>query len=269
MLAENQPNNWNREPIRIGMIVPSSNVTMEREIPAMLHRREQIAPETFSFHSSRVRMRSVTREELAAMNAQAARACQELADASIEILTYACLVAVMVEGRGAHREAEQKLTSMLAESGCHASVVSSAGALVDTLHAISARRIGVIAPYADDLANQVCDYISAEGVRIEGVRNLSVTNNTAVGRLDPANLLPLARELPSDVDAIVLSACVQMPSLAAIQPVEDQLGIPVISAATATVFQSLRRLGLATTVPNAGRLLSGIYDQPANTEAAQ
>ena len=30
--------------------------------------------------------------------------------------------------------------------------------------------------------------------------------------------------------------------------------------ATATVFQSLRRLGLSTHVPGAGRLLSGVHD---------
>ena len=54
-------------PIRIGQIVPSSNVTMETEIPAMLRAREAILPERFTFHSSRMRMKKVTKEELAAM----------------------------------------------------------------------------------------------------------------------------------------------------------------------------------------------------------
>ena len=39
---------------RIGQIVPSSNTTMETEIPAMLRAREQVLPERFSFHSSRM-----------------------------------------------------------------------------------------------------------------------------------------------------------------------------------------------------------------------
>ena len=50
---------------RIGQIVPSSNTTMETEIPAMLRAREQVLPERFSFHSSRMRMQKVTKEELA------------------------------------------------------------------------------------------------------------------------------------------------------------------------------------------------------------
>ena len=43
---------------RLGLIVPSSNVTMETEIPALIRAREPEAPgEHFTFHSSRMRMR--------------------------------------------------------------------------------------------------------------------------------------------------------------------------------------------------------------------
>ena len=58
------------------------------------------------------------------------------------------------------------------------------------------------------------------------------------------------------VDAVVLSACVQMPSLEAIQVVEDELGIPVLSAAVSTAWQMLGHLGRPQVVPNAGTLLA-------------
>ena len=61
------------------------------------------------------------------------------------------------------------------------------------------------------------------------------------------------------VDAVVLSACVQMPSLASIQPTQDRLGLPVVTAAAATVYRMLQELGLDTRVPDAGELLSGKY----------
>jgi maleate isomerase len=98
-------------------------------------------------------------------------------------------------------------------------------------------------------------------VTIAAARSLAVANNGAVGRLDPENLLRIAAELPRDVDAVVLSACVQMPSLPVIEAAEERLGVPVLSAATATVFQVLRRLGLRRHVPGAGRLLSGRLDE--------
>jgi maleate isomerase len=248
--------------IRVGLIVPSSNVTMERELPAMLGRRGEVAPERFSFHSSRVRMRSVTPEALAAMNAQATRAAQELADASVDVVVYACLVALMAEGPGAHRRAEAALGETLAAEGRPAPVVSSAGALVDTLRELGARRIALIAPYLPDLTRRVCDYVAAEGVTVAAAHSLAVADNGAVGRLDPWRLLEIADRLPRDVDAVVLSACVQMPSLPVIAAAEARLGLPVLSTATATVYQTLRRLGLPPVAPGAGRLLAGALPAP-------
>jgi maleate isomerase len=46
--------------------------------------------------------------------------------------------------------------------------------------------------------------------------------------------------------------------------VEDEAGLPVLSSATATTFRILSELGLPTTVPNAGRLLSGEYADPGD-----
>ena len=61
---------------RIGQIVPSSNTTMETEIPAMLNARQTIRPERFTFHSSRMRMKKVVKEELAAMDGESDRCAQ-------------------------------------------------------------------------------------------------------------------------------------------------------------------------------------------------
>src|SRR3546814_13405713 len=65
-------------------LVPCSNVTMETEIPALLRAREQVAPERFTFHSSRLRMKKVTAEELAAMDRDSDRCALELSDRSEE-----------------------------------------------------------------------------------------------------------------------------------------------------------------------------------------
>jgi len=58
---------------------------------------------------------------------------------------------------------------------------------------------------------------------------------------------------------VVLSACVQMPSLPVVAKVEAQTGKPVITAAIATAYQLLRALHLEPIVPGAGALLSGAY----------
>src|ERR1700748_1253740 len=131
---------------RIGQIVPSSNTTMETEIPAMLRLRETIRPERFTFHASRMRMKKVVKEELAAMDADSDRCAVELSDARVDVLGYACLVAIMSMGTGYHRVSQDRLHTRTAENGAAAPVVTSAGALVDGLHTIGAKKIALIAP---------------------------------------------------------------------------------------------------------------------------
>src|SRR4051812_16765527 len=147
---------------RIGQIVPSSNTTMETEIPAMLRMREQIRQERFTFHSARMRMKHVNKEELAAMDAQSDRCALELSDARVDVLGYACLVAIMAMGRGYHRQSQERLGAVTAANQGAAAVVSSAGALVEGLRVLGAKRIALVAPYMIPLTRLVIDYIEHE-----------------------------------------------------------------------------------------------------------
>ena len=245
---------------RIGQIVPSSNVTMETEIPAMLTARQLIKPERFVFHSARMRMKHVTKEELAAMDGQSDRCALELSDARVDVLGYACLVAIMSMGPGYHRESRSRLESVTAANGAPAPVVTSAGALVEALEVMKAKRIAVVAPYMKPLTKLVIDYIEAEGVEVVTHKALEISDNLKVAEHDPAELPGIVAGLDtSNVDAIVLSACVQMPSLASVAKVETLTGKPTLTAAIATTYMMLKALDLEPVVPGAGALLSGAY----------
>jgi maleate isomerase len=245
---------------RIGQIVPSSNTTMETEIPAMLRAREAVEPERFTFHSSRMRMRKVTKEELAAMDADSGRCAIELVDARVDVLGYACLVAIMSMGKGYHRESEARLHEITTKEGYPTPVVTSAGAMVAGLKALHAKKISLIAPYLKSLTTLVVDYIEAEGINVTESISLEIPDNLEVGRHETMALVRIYRDLKlKGIDALVLSSCVQMPSLAAVPIVEQQCGLPVVSASICTTHQMLQRLGLKTYVPNAGSLLSGKF----------
>lgn len=241
----------------IGLIVPSSNLTMETELPRMFNAREAALPgDRFVFHSSRMRMKHVTPEELRGMNAQTERAALELADARPDVVATACLVAIMAQGPGHHCVAEAEISSALRAEGAEAPVVSSAGALLSGIEALGAKRVAIITPYLKELTARVVDYIEDTGIEVVDALSLEVPDNLAVARLDPADLRQHWRRLDlRRADALVLSACVQMQSLASIQQVEDEAGLPVLSAATSTAFRILAELGLPPVVPRAGSLL--------------
>lgn len=243
---------------RIGLIVPSSNTTMETELPELFRRQTASTGQAYTFHSARAALKNVTTEELLAMVGKAAQCAADVSDANVDVIAYACLVAVMAQGPGAHTSAEAVIEQAAADNGHAAAVTSSAGALVRTLHEIGARRVVMVAPYMAPLTKMVSEYIQGAGIEVLETVSLEVADNLEVGCLDPHNLPAIARALNyTDADAIVLSACVQMPSLPAVQAVEDELGLPVITAATATTYEILKALGHRPSITGAGSLLSG------------
>jgi maleate isomerase len=239
---------------RIGLVVPSSNVTVETEMPALLQRHRSAR---FSFHSTRMRMHTVSPEELRAMNAQRGRCVDEIGDAGVDAVLYACLVALMAQGAGEHERTESAVVDQLAERGLTPRVTSSAGALVHALRATGAERVALVMPYLRPVAELVVAYVEAEGFTVTGWRALEVADNAEVGCIAGDRVLDAARSLDlAGTDALVVSACVQMPSLPLVQQAEDEFGLPVLSAATAGAFTLLDQLGLPVDLPDAGRLLA-------------
>ena len=249
-----------RRIFRIGQIVPSSNTTMETEVPAMLMRAPMPPSVGFSFHSSRAPMKTVAKDELDAMNGHMVRCARELTDARMDVIASACLVAIMCQGPGYHRETERSLSKVCSEYAPETAIVTSAGALIEALKALGANKIAVITPYMKSLTELVTGYIESEGIEVLDAISLEISNNLEVGARDPLALVEIVKQLSThNADAVVLSACVQMPSLPALDTVQRTLDIPVLSTAAATVFEILRALKLPTAVPAAGDLLCGRY----------
>jgi maleate isomerase len=245
---------------RIGQIVPSSNVTMETEIPNIFKARETILPERFTFHSSRMRMKKVTKEELEAMDAMSLKCATELSDAQVDVMGYACLVAIMSMGKGYHCVSEVNLHQQTILNDFPTPIVTSAGALINGLRVLGAKKVAVITPYMKPLTQMVVDYIEDQGFEVVDFIALEIADNLEVAAQDPMNLLQIYKTLNLEgVDVLVASACVQMPSLEAVDLIEKEIGIPVTTAAICTTYEMMKKMGIDAKSSIGGSLLSGKY----------
>lgn len=245
---------------RVGLVVPSSNTTMETEVPALLRRQSLAGGPAYVCHSARLRLRDVRAEALRAMNEGAGEAAASLCEAGVDALMYACLVAAMVDGRASMASTRERLLAATAATASVPSgtpaLVTSADALIAALGALGARSIAMITPYREELAASVAATMAEHGIDARRTVALQVTDNLAVGRLSQEDLLARACRLDlRGCDALVVSACVQMPSLDVVEEAERRLGLPVLSAATASVWQLLASLGETPRIPGAGSLL--------------
>jgi maleate isomerase len=205
-------------------------------------------------------MKKVTKEELEAMDAMSLKCALELSDAHVDVMGYACLVAIMSMGRGYHCVSETNLHRETVNNGFPTPVVTSAGALINGLGVLGAKKVSIITPYMRPLTDMVVDYIRDQGFDVIDSIALGIPDNLEVAAQDPMNLLEIVRRLNIDgADAVVASACVQMPSLEAIGMMEQQIGLPVTSAAVCTTYEMMKKIGIEARSPLGGSLLSGRF----------
>lgn len=64
-------------------------------------------------------------------------------------------------------------------------MITSAGALVEALHVMKAKRIAIVAPYMKPLTELVVNYIREEGFEVQDWRALEIPDNLAVAPSRP------------------------------------------------------------------------------------
>jgi maleate isomerase len=217
----------------------------------MLRGRETIEPERFTFHSSRMRMKKVTSEELAQMDGDSI--------AAPRVVGRACRCAGLrlprghhEHGRGYHRVSEKRLHERTVDNGGAAPVVTSAGALIHGLRTIGARKIAVLTPYMKPLTELVVDYIEHEGFEVLDAISLEIADNLEVGARDPRAPIEISKRLnTANCDAVVLSPacrCLRWPRSSWWMTGWASR----VVAAVCTTHQMLQTLGLKSSYPTLG-----------------
>ena len=86
---------------------------------------------------------------------------------------------------------------------------------------------------------------------------LHILHYLEVAAQDPNAPAELWKKLDTrGIDGIIASACVQMPSLPAVEKIEKMSGLPTLSASVATTWSILKSLKLNTTAPGGGAILN-------------
>ena len=130
------------------------------------------------------------------MNEQTERATGARGPAP-DVVATACLVAIMAQGPGQpprRRGGDRVDPRARARAGPG---VSSAGALVDALHALGARRIGIVAPYLEELTRLVVAYLEDAGIEVGDAHQPRGLRQPSVAALDPGTSRALAAPRPA------------------------------------------------------------------------
>lgn len=222
---------------RVGVVVPSTNTTVEPEFAAFL------PPDVVVF-STRVAVAEVATEEekvasLLAMHSQLDRAVAELASAGVSAIAYACTSGSFLGGRDSDQATCDRLTRAHGVP-----IVTTSSALVAALSTLPAKKVALATPYVRPVAEGAVTYLSQAGFTVTARNDLEILSNLDKGRLEPAASFTAATALDvSDADAVAIS-CTNWRTLESLVAIERETGVPAVSSNLATLWALLRLAGV-------------------------
>ncbi|MBM3356486.1 MAG: maleate cis-trans isomerase [Betaproteobacteria bacterium] len=227
---------------RIGLLVPSSNTTVEVEFYRAL-------PPGVTLHTARLYLTQITPEAILGMVRDMEAQARLLASADVDVIVLGATAPSFLKGLGYDRELIGRLE---AASGKRATTTSTA--LIEAIRHFGARRVALGSAY-DEKVNAIArSFIEASGVTVLDAQGLGYVDNLKVGRLAADTAYELARKVDRpDADAIVL-ACTNWRTMDVLDRIERDTGKPVVSTTQASVWAALRMIG-APDVTGYGRLL--------------
>lgn len=181
-------------------------------------------------------------------------AARELADAGVDAVAFACTSGSLLHGPGFDAELCARLAGA---TGVPAT--TTATAVVEALRHLSARTISVGTPYPKEIDDRERDFLADAGFVVERIVGLGKGHDREIGALTSDEVLALARDahVPG-TDALFLS-CTNLPALGLVEKLEAELGVPVITSNSATIWHLLQVAGVAggALAGAPGRLLAG------------
>jgi maleate isomerase len=228
---------------RIGLLVPSSNTTMEAEFWRMV-------PEGVSVHVARMRLTEHTVEGNIEMEKDSVKAAKDLVTANVNVIVYGCTSGSFIGGP----KWEEDLTQRLQRETC-LPVVTTSRAVVNALRTFNAEKIVVATPYPEEINQKEHEFLEALGFKVLRMKGLNIVENIKVGQQTPDVAYKLAKEaFTEEADAIFIS-CTNFRTIDIIDLLEEDLCKPVVTSTQASMWAALKELKIKKSFTKYGKLL--------------
>jgi maleate isomerase len=209
-------------------------------------------PEGVCLVETRTLIHDVTVEGLAETVKQVERAALELASAEVDIILQAGTAIAFFRGFGHDQDLCRRIS---AATGITAT--TSLTALVQALRILGIKAPAVVTSYQTDIDARLADVLEKSGFAIAGIRGMGLKRSVDMGKVMPDETERFARDVANatrDADGILIS-CGNLRTFEAIEPLEKDFGLPVVTSNQAGLWQALRMAGIEDMLPNLGRLL--------------
>ncbi len=228
---------------RIGLIVLSADESLERDL-------RDLVPLSANLLTSRVPSGDeVTEETLGAMAEALPAAARLLPQAQrFDVVGYGCTSGAAVIGRA-------QVARLIAGAVPTGAVTDPVSALVAASSALGIRRLAILSPYIAAVSDRLRVALLSEGIETPLFGTFNEAAEEKVVRIAPHSIRAAGEDLmrSGGADALFLS-CTNLRTLGVIAPLEEALGLPVLSSNQVLAWHMLRLAGIDTQGAGPGRL---------------
>ncbi len=233
---------------RLGFLVPPGNPTVE---PEMM----ELAPTGVSLHFSRLVARGPTgtHEGQEERNRSYLEHLGESAELLAMVKPDVMVLAHTASSYSLSPAAEAQLLADLSNRS-QSQLITAAGAVKQALTHLGVQRVALATPYAEAISQQGKQHLTEHGFQVVGYGRLENVHNIYEETAERAYRLARNVDRP-EAQAVFISGT-GLPTLSVLAMLEADLGKPVISSATAMMWQALRLAGIGEPIHGYGGLLS-------------
>jgi len=242
-------------PVRIGMIVPSSNTCLEPQTYRILGDRRDVTAHFTRIEVTRIALddNANTQFDLATM----VDAANLLRAAEVNVIAWNGTA-----GSWLGVEHDRAMVSRMTEAtGVPATTTTLA--YLDAFARFDISNVGLISPYTADVNEAIVRQYTRTGIAVAGERHLGLSANESFARVDPQILLQLSLELAgvADQEGVVgpdalIYLCTNLYGAPIVDDVERRTGLPALDSVAVTLWRCLAMAGVDGLEERWGRLLA-------------
>ena len=191
-------------PLRLGLMVPINNTTMERELLAW-------SPPGSTCATIRIPRGAglLTEQTLPAYREQAKPLASRFNDSDLDVIAYGCTSASFLSGPATDSALAAELSEITKKP-----VVTTAQSMVRTMRDAEAGDIALVTPYSDAVNRQLTLYLEESGISVRKLASFHAADVDALGRISADEVLALATSTMSMDCGGLFVACSQLPTFA-------------------------------------------------------
>jgi maleate isomerase len=223
--------------VRLGMLTPSSNTTLEPVAARMVAEAPGV-----SVHFSRFPVLEIALSQQALSQFDdgiIVQAATLLAHAKVDTIawngTSACWLGFA---------ADEALVKRI-EQATGIKAATSVLAFREIFRRTGARRIGLVSPYTDEVQARIQQNWGASGFDCSAERHVGLRDNFSFAEVGPQAIAEMIRAVARDKPDAIAVVCTNMDSASLAEDLERETGIPVYDSIATAVWQSLVLAGVA------------------------